>query len=139
MSRRKYVGCVLLFIGAALTFWGLYLIDNGELDNYSGLLIGLGSGLAATGLVNILTGSQYKNHSQKVMLKEMAEGEERNLLIHYKTRAQIYNINLLALAALTIIATAARLHDWMKLLLISVMILNRFLYVIIFNKYKKEL
>ena len=69
----------------------------------------------------------------------MSEGEERNLLIHYKTRAQIYNINLLALAALTIIATAARLHDWMKFLLISVMILNRFLYVIIFNKYKKEL
>lgn len=107
------------------------------MQNYSGILLGIGSGIFGGGIANMLEYFQKRKNSDAWKKVDIERNDERNKFLHYKIRSTIYGINIYIISFLVIVGLLTNLPIWAPLFLAGLQLFNMVLYVWLFNKNNK--
>ena len=132
INNSKLRNLLMTLSGLALIIFGFYLISQNVSGNYTGPLFGLGCGI----LVNGLSGFCNKN-SKLQKLYNVSLNDERNQLLRYKTISEVHRVDKFILCGITMLAAILNLPLWIILSLSGLLLLDLFLFIIIYNKNNK--
>lgn len=138
MFKKNWVNFILVIVGLVLVIYAFYLTKIISMEN-TGIMFGVGSSLFGVGFALIISNIYNKCHPEVLKWKNTQVNDERNKLLHYKaynTTGKISRWLVFVLAAVTILV---KLPIWITLTLVSINLIDSFLYVYFFNKYSKEM
>ena len=120
-------------VGIIVTLLGMYLwfVYN---FTYSGLILGLGTGLLGGGIAGIFSNWYERKNPEQKRLKDIEVNDERNKLIHYKTGSRMYKITLVILSVIMLATIILGAPDWIKVSLWVLVMGDCILYQLIFKK-----
>lgn len=128
---------IYIVIGITIILLGIFLPIKSAMQNYSGILLGIGSGIFGGGIANMLEYFQKRKNSDAWKKVDIERNDERNKFLHYKIRSTIYGINIYIISFLVIVGLLTNLPIWAPLFLAGLQLFNMVLYVWLFNKNNK--
>lgn len=138
MNKKKILYIVLILLGILLVTAGALLKDE-TVKEWSGVLIGVGAGLAGMSLANLVTAwveASNPAYSRKVAIEQK---DERNLLINNAARAKAFQAFTPIMGILMLVFVLIKVEMLPILLLVGAYILVYIFYFVYLNKYLKEM
>lgn len=87
LRKRKVLFVILIFAGLVAVVLGIVLgahMTNRNVSFLSGLYCGIGAGMIAEGIINIIKMNRILKDAGKIRAKRMKENDERNIMIKQK-------------------------------------------------------
>ncbi len=138
MRNKKVLYTVLILLGI-LFMAGGGLLREETLKQWSGVLIGVGAGLAGMSLANLVTAwveASNPAYSRKVAIEQK---DERNQLINNAARAKAFQAFTLIMGILMLVFVLINVDLLPILLLVGAYVLVYVFYFVYLNKYLKEM
>ncbi len=138
MRNKKVLYTVLILLGI-LFMAGGGLLREEALKQWSGVLIGVGAGLAGMSLANLVTAwveASNPAYSRKVAIEQK---DERNQLINNAARAKAFQAFTPIMGILMLVFVLINVDLLPILLLVGAYILVYVFYFVYLNKYLKEM
>lgn len=85
---------IYIVIGITIILLGIFLPIKSAMQNYSGILLGIGSGIFGGGVASMLEYFQKRKSTEEWKKVNIEMNDERNKFLYYKTRSTIYGINI---------------------------------------------
>lgn len=138
MLKKKSFYIMMLIFGIVLI--GISLFIKGEdFKTLSGILIGIGSGISAVGIINIIMKNMEQKNPDLLKQNEIELKDERNTVIRYRAKAKAGDITqwlIMGIAYISIIISAPL---WVTLTIVGVFLLYTILGLCLMAKYEKEM
>ncbi len=138
MNKKKILYIVLILLGILLIAAGGLLKDE-SVKQWSGVLIGVGAGLAGMSLANLVTTwveARNPAYSRKVAIEQK---DERNQLINNAARSKAFQAFTPIMGILMLVFVLINVELLPLLLLVGAYILVYIFYFVYLNKYLKEM
>jgi hypothetical protein len=139
MSKKVLAAAAAVF-GIACLLVGLFVLTGEALKAVSGLCIGIGAALGASGLVNLvlLIAVPEAVRAEQLRIKEIEVSDERNIRIREKTGAMANRVVYYALCAA--ILALGLLGDLLAvLILVGILVLEAVLVIVLSERYSKQM
>ena len=129
-----YMGMFIFGIGMLLKF--IIPDVDGALQAMPFVLTGFGAGIIGVGVVNLFRKKIIENNPQKAKQYEIAEKDERNIILREKAGLATWYITLftLAIIILTFVILDYKIASFVALGGLFIHIISLFVYINIFNK-----
>ncbi len=132
MKTRLYVAVIYIALGVLMiTGASVTKADNGFISS-------LGFAVVVMGAVRVRNYFMITANEETMRKQEIAETDERNIMIVNKARSATFSIYLLLSGTVTIILSLFEMHDAAKWIAYSVLVLV-FIYWICYWVYRKKL
>ena len=128
---------IYITIGIIIVLLGIFVSIKSTIQNFNGILVGIGSGIFGGGVASMLEYFQKRKNSDAWKKVDIERNDERNKFLHYKIRSTIYGINIYIISFLVIVGLLTNLPIWAPLFLAGLQLFNMVLYVWLFNKNNK--
>lgn len=139
MFKKNWLAVLFLALGVSILILGLnFTKENKFYLDYSGVFIGIGSGLISTSIISVFTKFYYKKYPLAEEKKIIEVNDERNVFIRYKACFKAYEISKWAFLGLSVILSFMKFPLWLILCTLCIYIFNAFLQVYFINKYNRE-
>lgn len=128
----------LLVMGIALNIAG-FLIQAEELKAVSGIMIGVGAGLAGMSISNLIIKRYQRKHPEMEKQARIEMQDERNQQIRWRSKARSADIGQWFVIGLAYVMILLDLPLWLTGLTIGVFVLRYILEIIYISRYQKEM
>ena len=125
---------IYITIGIIIVLLGIFVSIKSTIQNFNGILVGIGSGIFGGGVASMLEYFQKRKSTEEWKKVNIEMNDERNKFLYYKTRSTIYGINIYIISSLVILGLLMNLPVWAPLSLAGLQLFNIVIYVWIFNK-----
>ncbi|WP_295581938.1 hypothetical protein [uncultured Oscillibacter sp.] len=140
MNKRKPVYLALLWAGVALLACWLLLRGNPALTNPAeGALIGVGSGLFAMGLSNLLMLRWAEKDPKQMRLAEIESADERNVAIRRRAKALSGEVLQWVVLAAAWVSIALGGPLWVTLTAVGVFVGKSVLELVLMARYQRQM
>lgn len=140
MNKRKPVYLALLWAGVALLACWLLLRRNPALTNPAeGALIGVGSGLFAMGLSNLLMLRWAEKDPKQMRLAEIESADERNVAIRRRAKALSGEVLQWVVLAAAWVSIALGGPLWVTLTAVGVFVGKSVLELVLMARYQRQM
>lgn len=135
--KKQVFYAVLAVIGACLSVLALVLRNFSVPDSIGGMLMGMGSGLCAMGLAQMLTLRIDQRHPEQARQSEIAAKDERNIAIRRRAKALSGDMLQWAVMVGAWLSIGLGAPLWIVLLAITVFVLKSVIDVCLIVHYQK--
>lgn len=135
--KKQVFYAVLAVIGACLSVLALVLRNFSVPDSIGGMLMGIGSGLCAMGLAQMLTLRIDQRHPEQARQSEIAAKDERNIAIRRRAKALSGDMLQWAVMVGAWLSIGLGAPLWIVLLAITVFVLKSVIDVCLIVHYQK--
>ena len=137
--NKKRLGGILLAAGALLLLLGLVLGDRVLPDAMGGMLFGMGSGLLAMGLTQLLTARYDARHPQQARRSEIEQRDERNVAIRRRAQAVAGEALQWAVIVAAWISVGLGAPLWVTLAAVGVFVAKSVLELVLMARYQRQM
>ena len=135
--KKQVFYAVLAVIGACLSVLALVLRNFSVPDSIGGMLMGMGAGLCAMGLAQMLTLRIDQRHPEQARQSEIAAKDERNIAIRRRAKALSGDMLQWAVMVGAWLSIGLGAPLWIVLLAITVFVLKSVIDVCLIVHYQK--
>lgn len=142
LNKKKHLigvtltGVILLIVGLSASIF----LDKGELiSRLFGLIFALGCGLIGGGIGGFCQIKRIEKIPGKFKQMEIEYNDERNTLIRYKANAKAGDISNWFVILIAYICIIMDYSTWLVFLLLGVFLMKYILWILLINKYNKEI
>ena len=137
--NKKKLGGILMITGTALLVLGLLLGDRALSDAMGGMLVGVGSGLMAMGVSQLLTARYDARHPQQARQSAIEQRDERNVAIRRRAQAAADEALQWAVMAAAWISVGLGAPLWLTLTAVGVFVAKSVLELALMVRYQREM
>ena len=142
LNKKKHLigvtltGVILLIVGLSASIF----LDKRELiSRLFGLIFALGCGLIGGGIGGFCQIKRIEKIPGKFKQMEIEYNDERNTLIRYKANAKAGDISNWFVIIIAYICIIMDYSTWLVFLLLGVFLMKYILWILLINKYNKEI
>ncbi len=142
LNKKKHLigvtltGVILLIVGLSASIF----LDKRELiSRLFGLIFALGCGLIGGGIGGFCQIKRIEKIPGKFKQMEIEYNDERNTLIRYKANAKAGDISNWFVILIAYICIIMDYSTWLVFLLLGVFLMKYILWILLINKYNKEI
>lgn len=135
----KKIKTVITFIGGIILIICGFLINNDQLKNVSGILLGVGASFFGLSINYFVMYRMEERNPEIAKQNKIELMDERNTMIRNRAKAKAGDITawlVMAIAYLTILIKAAL---WVTLAVVLVFVIHHFISLYFMSKYEKEM
>ncbi len=137
--KKSGTGFLLLIIaGVAVAVAGL-LLDGIIPKQVSGVMLGVGAGLAGMSLSNYLVWNTERKNPAIMKQAEIERRDERNGIIRSRAKAKAGDITKWLVMALAYVSILLSAPLWVTLVIVGVFLFYEFTCLYFYGKYQKEM
>ena len=85
---------IYITIGIIIVLLGIFVSIKSTIQNFNGILVGIGSGIFGGGVASMLEYFQKRKSTEEWKKVNIEMNDERKKFLYYKTRSTIFGINI---------------------------------------------
>lgn len=141
MNKKNTQNIVLLAMGILLVVSGFLIIHfvNRDIKTISGVMIGIGAGLAGMSIAKILTCNYFSKNPAKAELEQIELADERNIIIRDRAKAKAGQVTRYALIIAAFFCILMDVPLWIVYVFIGIYLSDYLLSFLFIQQLQKEM